>query len=229
MAPSGHEFYFTRAIFSGPLKQGLSNGVMITIPAWAADHPKSDEQLLTIIDRLIEIDATASANAVRLDDPALRRFPMIYAAEVGLMEMTDTELVGLRGYLESGGFLMVDDFWGPRDWYFFSEQMRRLFPGRAIEELPLDHPLFHSVYEIPSVEQVPNLDNIRAGRTSEQGGVTPLVLGIFDDDGRLMVSINWNTDLGDAWEWAENPDYPLKYSTYAAEIAINTIIYVMSH
>ena len=54
MAPSGHEFYFTRAIFSGPLKQGLSNGVMITIPAWAADHPKSDEQLLTIIDRLIE-------------------------------------------------------------------------------------------------------------------------------------------------------------------------------
>ncbi len=124
---------------------------------------------------------------------------------------------------------MVDDFWGSRDWFFFSEQLRQLFPDRPIEPVPQDHPLFHSVYEISTVEQVPNLDNIRMGRTFEADGRVARVFGIYDDDRRLMVFINWNTDLGDAWEWAENPDYPLRYSTYAAEIAVNTIVYAMTH
>ena len=76
---------------------------------------------------------------------------------------------------------------------------------------------------------MPAINNIRWGQTSEQDGYVPHVLGIHDDKGRLMVLINWNTDLGDAWEWAEQPDYPLKYSTYAFQIAVNFIIYAMSH
>ena len=48
----------------------------------------------------------------------------------------------------------------------------------------------------------------------------PYYRGIFDDKGRLIVAINHNTDLGDAWEWAEVPEYPLKYSTFAYEMAV---------
>lgn len=224
-----HAFYFTRAVYNGYIKRGLVNGRIESTPSWAADYPKSDVQLLHLLNRILQIDAPSEANAVRLDDPDLRRFPFIYAVEVGLMELAPVEVENLRGYLESGGFLMVDDFWGSREWALFSRQMRRVFPDRPMVEIPTDHPIFHMVYQIDTVEQVPNLDNIRTGRTWEADGFVARVYGIFDDDGRLMVAVNWNTDLGDAWEWAENPDYPLKYSTYAAEIAANTIIYAMSH
>jgi len=228
--PRGEQgFYWTRAIFSGPLLNGLSNGQMITVPGWAADYPKSDEQLTIILNRLMNMDTAERANAVRLDDRGIRRFPMIYAAEVGLMDMTEAEIQGLRSYLEAGGFLMVDDFWGPRDMFFFSEQMRRVLPDREMKELPMDHPVFHQSYEIDSVEVVPNLDNLRAGRLYERGATSSHVFGIHDDDGRLMVLANFNTDLGDAWEWAESPDYPLTYSTYASQIVVNAILYVMSH
>jgi len=104
---------------------------------------------------------------------------------------------------------------------------------RAIVELPLEHPVFHVFYNIDSILQVPNLRQGWASRyggaTHEYDGIVPHVRGIFDDDGRLMVLINWNTDLGDAWEWADHPDYPLKFSTYAFEMGINFVIYAMTH
>ena len=77
--------------------------------------------------------------------------------------------------------------------------------------------------------QNPNVGNAQRGITYEQDGYVPHCRGIFDKDGRLIVVINWNTDMGDAWEWAESPYYPLKYSTFAWEMAINFIVYAMSH
>ena len=98
-----------------------------------------------------------------------------------------------------------------------------------IVEIPLDHPIFNMVYDIEEILQVPYVGNAYRGVTSECLGCFPEVRGIFDDEGRLMVVVNWNTDLGDAWEWAEDPYYPLEYSRYASEVAINTIVYAMSH
>jgi hypothetical protein len=71
--------------------------------------------------------------------------------------------------------------------------------------------------------------SVYGGPTHEYDGYVPYVRGIFDDAGRLMVLINWNTDLGDAWEWADDPHYPLKFSTYAFEIGINFIVYAMTY
>lgn len=124
--------------------------------------------------------------------------------------------------------MVVDDFWGSWAWENFEYQMGLVFPDRPIVEVPLDHPVFHAFYDIDEVIQVPNVHQA-AGPTHEYDGKVPHARGIFDDDGRLMVLINWNTDLGDAWEWADNPDYPLRYSTYAFEIGINFVIYGMSH
>jgi len=108
--------------------------------------------------------------------------------------------------------------------------MARVLPGRPIVDLPLDHPLFSTVYEIDELLQVPGVRNVRyGGRTWERDGVTPACRGIFDDAGRLVVLVNWNTDLGDAWEWAEDPYYPLRYSTFAYQLGINAIVYGMSH
>ena len=218
--PAGpHEFYFTRAIYSSGW--GWSR--------WATDYPKADRQFMTVVNRLIDIDGSPYENAVRLDDPRIRDFPFLYALEVGDIALSQAEIEGLRNYLLAGGFLVIDDFWGSWEWAAFEQQIRKVFPEHPIVEVPLDHPVFNAVYRIDEVLQVPAIGNYWGGRTWERDGYEAHVRGIFDDKGRLMVLINWNTDLGDAWEWAERPEYPLKFSTFAVEMGINFIVYAMSH
>ncbi|MBI4419791.1 MAG: DUF4159 domain-containing protein [Gemmatimonadetes bacterium] len=215
------EFYFTRGIYSG---FGYRFG------SWRTDYPKADRQFLMGVQRLISVDTYELEHAVQLDDPDLNRFPFLYMVEVGRMSMTDSEVQGLRRYLQAGGFLVVDDFWGSYEWEVFQSEIARVLPGRPIVELSSDHPLFNMVYHVEEILQVPNVGNgIRGDRTWEQDGFVPHCRAIFDEEGRLLVVINWNTDLGDAWEWAENPYYPLKFSTFAYQMGINFIIYGMSH
>ena len=149
--------------------------------------------------------------------------------EVGSLTLNDSQAKALRNFLLSGGFMVIDDFWGSWEWDSFEDAIRRVFPNRPIEDIPLDHPVFNAFYEISEVLQVPNVYQAGGGATYESDGRVPHVRGIFDDQKRLMVLINWNTDLGDAWEWADSPNYPLRYSTYAYEMAINFVIYGLSY
>lgn len=223
--PAGrHAFYWTRAVYSGG-RGGWRRG-----GSWATDFPKGDRQFLVVLRRLVRLDAYPWENAVSLADPKLRRFPLIYAVEVGYMDLTQEEVRGLRDYLNAGGMMVVDDFWGSREWAQFEYNMRRVLPGRSIVELPPDHPFFTTFYDITEIKQVPNVGQAaRGGPTWERDGYVPHVRAILDDHGEIMVLINWNTDLGDAWEWAEDPRYPLEYSTYAYEVGSNMIVYGMSH
>ena len=107
--------------------------------------------------------------------------------------------------------------------------MRRVLPEYRIVEIPSDHPIFNTVYKIDEIIQVPAIGNFYGGRTWELDGYEAFARGIFDDKGRLMVVINGNTDLGDAWEWFERPEYPLHYSSFAVQLGVNFIVYAMSH
>lgn len=222
--PEWHEFYFTRAAYSSYGRGWGRRG-----NSWATDYPKSDRQFLTVLQRLTNLDAFSYENAVLLTDERIRRYPFLYALEVGYMSLSPEEIEGLRDYLMAGGFLVIDDFWGTREWLQFEYQMGQVFPSRPIVDLDLDHPVFSTFYDIEEILQVPAYGRYWGGRTSERDGYVPYVKGIHDDEGRLMVIINWNTDLGDAWEWAEQPDYPLQYSTFAFQMGVNMIIYAMSH
>lgn len=219
------EFYFSRVAYSGWGRGFRGRG------SWATDYPTADRIFLSFIDRLLSnLDAYESEHVVRLDDPDVRRFPFLYALEVGYMALTPEEVEGLRDYLHAGGFLVIDDFWGSRQWANFEYEIMQVLPGATIVDLPLDHPLFTTFYEIDELMQVPNIRNgINGYQTFEEDGYVPMTKGIHDENGRLMVVINWNTDLGDAWEHADNPYYPLKYSTYAYEMGVNMIVYAMSH
>jgi hypothetical protein len=217
-----HEFAFARAAYSDWGGRWR--------PSWATDYPKADRQFLIGLKRLTRVDAYDLEHPVRLDDPELRRFPFLYAVEVGRMSLTEEEVLGLRRYLQAGGLLVVDDFWGTWEWETFQEQISRVLPGRPVVDLPPDHPLFRIFFEIDELLQVPNVQNgMAGGPTWERDGYLPHCRGIFDDDGELMVVINWNTDLGDAWEWAENPYYPLQRSTFAYQLGVNLVLYSMTH
>ena len=222
--PEWHEFYFTRAAYTS-YRRGWGRGG----GAWATDYPKADRQFLTVLRRLTNLDAFECENAVLLDDPRLRRYPFLYALEVGYMSLSQPEVDGLRDYLTAGGTLIIDDFWGSQEWLHFEYQMSLVFPGRPIVDLEMDHPLFSTFYEIDEILQVPAFRRAYYGGYSERDGYVPYVKGIMDDDGRLMVIVNWNTDLGDAWEWAEQPTYPLDRSTFAYQMGVNMIVYAMSH
>jgi hypothetical protein len=232
------EFYFTRAIYADYRRGGRRGGFggrNFGGGSWATDYPKADCQFITVIKRLAGLDIFYDSNAINLDDSRIRSFPFLYALEVGGMSLSDQEIEGLRSYLAAGGFLAIDDFWGTREWANFEREIMQVLPGRPIIDLPMDHELFSIFYTIDRIIQVPNVGNGRRYAygcfqcTSENDGYVPYVKGILDDKGRLMVLINWNTDLGDAWEWAEQPDYPLEFSTYAFEMGVNMILYSMTH
>lgn len=221
-ADIAHEFYFTRGIYG-------EGGGEYWGPRWAVDYPKADQQFLVALKRLTGVDAYETDHALRVGHAELRDYPFLYMLEVGSLELTDAQAAELRDYLLSGGFLVIDDFWGTWAWSHFEQQMQKVLPDRPIVDLPPEHPVFHAFYEIDEILQVPNVAQAPTGRTHESDGYVPYVRGIFDEQGRLMVLVNWNTDLGDAWEWADRPDYPLRYSTYAYEIGINFVIYAMTY
>lgn len=229
------EFHFTRGIYSSGGGGGMGGffgggGFGRGARAWCTDHPKAEEQFLEVLDRLTGIDAHPYGNAIRLDDPELRRHPILYMLEVGYMGMTNAEVEGLRGHLLAGGFLIIDDFWGTREWQNFEREMARVLPEYEIVELSMDHPVYRTYYQVDTVYQVPAFRaNGNYARTWEQDGFEARNFGIFDESGRLMVAINWNTDLGDAWEWMEQPTYPLRFSTYAYQVGVNYIIHAMSN
>ena len=219
----GPEFTFVRAVYSGLGPWGYYK-------SWATDWPKADRQFILGIKRLTNIKVADQEKTIDLTKPELFRFPFIYAVEVGHMDLTEEEASSLREYLQRGGFMFCDDFWGSQEWENFQRNMAKVLPGSKVVDIPRDHAIFHCYYDIQQILQVPNVGNaLYQNITHEQDGFVPFCRGIFDDNGRLMVVINWNTDIGDAWEWADLPGYPAKYSTYAYQMGINAIVYAMSH
>lgn len=215
------EFTFVRLIYSGGGWRGSS---------WATDFPKADIQFLYAVRKLTDLDfISPDHRALPLTDDAVFQYPFLYAVEVGHMRLNDQEAVRLREYLLRGGFLMVDDFHGEYEWRSFYSQIKRVFPEYEPELLSPDHPIFHCYFDIDRLEQVPGIQFLYTGRTWEKGGRTARYMGITDNRGRLLVMINHNVDLGDAWEWAEVQEYPRRYAHLAFQLGVNAIIYAMTH
>jgi uncharacterized protein DUF4159 len=214
-----HEYTFARLVYSGGW--GPNN--------WATDAPKADVTFIAGIKRLTNLDVRDSHFFIPLSSKEIFKYPFLYTLEVGYMDLSLEEAEVLREYLLRGGFLVVDDFHGTYEWDNFEEQIRKVFPNCKIEEVPLSHPIFHCFFDIEQLFQVPGVQMLYTGRTYEKDGYDAHFRGIFDEGGRLMVMINFNSDLGDAWEWAENPYYPLDRSTFAYQLGINAIVFAMTH
>ena len=196
---------------------------------WQTDWPDAEHHFLNGVTRLTRIDAARRGTIVRPFDESIFDYPWIYAVEVGHWSLSDEEARMLREYLLRGGFLMVDDFHGPYEWAAFQGYMERVFPDRPIVDIPEGDAAFHVVYDLDHRIQIPSRQYSYTGRTWEKGGVTPHWRGIYDDEGRLMVAINHNMDIGDAWEHADWPDYPENMTALAYRFGVNYLVYAMTH
>lgn len=198
---------------------------------WTIDYPVADRHIAEMVRRLTAVDARSVEQPVNLDDgDDVFYWPWLYAVEVGMWELTDAQAQKLREYLLRGGFLMVDDFHGELEWQIFIESMRRVFPDRTIVDIPETDSIFHALYELDDLSQIPGAQFIYSGTTYERrDGKTPHWRGIYDDEGRLMVAICHNMDLGDAVEHSDNPQFPEVYSARAMRTFINYVVYAMTH
>ncbi|MEO8052809.1 MAG: DUF4159 domain-containing protein [Acidobacteriota bacterium] len=213
--------YYPR--FQGDYRHGLS--------LWTQDYPRADRHLARAMRRLTRIDVRSVEQVVALDDDDdAFNFPWIYAVQVGEWGLTQKEAAKLREYIQRGGFFMADDLHGNSEWRVFAERIHYAFPDREIVELPDDDPYFHVVFDITDRPQVPGEAHLREGcKNCSDGGRGAHWRAIKDDKGRIVVAISHNSDLGDGWEFADAPYYPEKQSSLAIQIAVNDVVYAMTH
>src|ERR1700733_2106459 len=197
--------------------------------SWSRDYPKADRQFLIALKRLTRVQGRATEQVVNLDSDDIFNYPWVYAVMVHTWSFNADEAKRLREYLLKGGFLMVDDFHGSGDWEDFMNGMRMVFPDRPVEDLTNKDEIFHVLYDLDDRFQVPGEQWIRSGQTYEKDGFVPKWRAIRDDKGRIMVGICFNMHLGDAWEWADDPEYPETFASMAFREGLNYVVYGMTH
>ncbi len=199
---------------------------------WQTDYPDSDLNFSYRLHELTSLEVDPDGKILKLTDEEIFDYPFIYIIEPGSMLLTEPEVTGLRRYLLNGGFLMVDDFWGEFEWNQFYSQIKRVFPDREPVELPLEHEIFHCVYDLKRKPQIPSIHHWLSGQMTERPDAQePHYRALFDDKGRMMAIICHNTDLGDGWEReGEDPDYFREMSEkWAYPLGINIVTYAMTH
>jgi hypothetical protein len=226
-APPTAEFHFARLVYQDSPYGRRGGWRGRGWGAWSTDYPDAEYHLMQGINRLTRVAGEPvdyngnGGRLISLTDDSVFDYPWLYAVEVGHWELSDLEARKLREYLDRGGFLMVDDFWGEYEWSVFMESLRRVFPDKQVVDLPENHELLHVLYDLDQRTQIPG----RGGMRPEK----PQWRGVLDDDGRLMVAINFNMDMGDAWEHADDPWYPEPMTALAYKFAVNYLIYAMTH
>ena len=217
---------WTRARLRVP---GINRGWASSIN-WTMDYPRSDRHLLQGIRRLTRLDTRSVEQVVELDGAVdIFLWPSLYAVEVGHWYIPDNQAKQLREFLLRGGFLMVDDFHGTQEYEVFLEGIKKVFPDRQIVDIDNSDSIFHTIFDLDERFQVPGAQYLRSGRTYEKDGYEPHWRAIYDDKGRVMVAICHNMDLGDAWEWSDDPRYDEKFAGLAYRIAVNYWVYDLTH
>ena len=198
---------------------------------WTVDYPKGDRTFAAALRRLTRIDVRSVEQPVNPDDgDDIFFWPYLHVAMPGTWDLTDAQAAKLRDYLLRGGFLLCDSFFGTAEWTQFLDGMQRIFPDRIIEELPDDDPIFHTVFDLSKRYQVANFRGLRRdGLGYRADGVVAHWRAIRDDQGRIMVAMAFNSDLGDSWHLADDPLYPEKFSALGLRIGVNYVVYALSH
>jgi hypothetical protein len=217
-----------RGRFDGDWRQGMS--------LWTQDYPPADRSLSQAVRRLTRIQTRSVEQSVNLDDgDEVYNWPWLYAVQVGEWGITQHQADVLRDYLLRGGFFMADDFHGEYEWQMFVKRIQMVFPDRPIVDIPEDDAIFHTVFDLKDRFQIPGAEHLNLGYKRPdhpQGpndGRGAHWRGIYDDKGRVMIAISYNSDIGDSWEWSNDARYPEKFSDLGFRVGVNYVVYAMTH
>lgn len=197
---------------------------------WTDDYPRGDRALIQMLRRNTRIHVRAVEQPVSLDDgDDIFYWPFLVAGLAQSWQLSDAQAAKLRDYLERGGFLFCDSFFGEDSWYYYEESLKRVFPDREIRDLSDDEIVFHVAFDLKQMTKVsiPHISQA-LGRGFMQAG-PPHWRGVFDDSGRLMVLIAHNNDVGDGWQWADDARYPADEANRALRIGSNVAVYALTH
>jgi hypothetical protein len=237
--PKDAEFHFIRVEytdlpgfsrgFRNVSRNGRANGW------WAQDWPEADNHFTVGIGRLTRIKI-GEPRHLALTDPQLFDYPWIYVTQAANWDLSDAEVNQLREYLMRGGFLVTDDFWGPGEWELFQETMQRVLPNQPIPDIQETDSVMHVLYDIQEKDRtfIPGSRHLYYGpggatQVRQPQGENPAWRAIYDNKNRVVVAVNFNTDVGDAWEFADAPYYPAEMTILAYRYGINYIIYSLTH
>ena len=238
-------FTFARVIFKSDPGTGSGWGRGRRL-GWWVDYPDADLNFSYRLQQLTTIKTDPDARVLKLTDPELHDYPLLYMEHAGYMRLSDAEVTALRKYLLSGGALFVNDFWGSQEWEGFANELNRVLPGRVWTDLTMDHPAFHCIYDLKgpmSSLQIPTIQFWNQDHNSNdprsplqriyrgEGSEEMHVRAMLDDKQRVMILTIHNSDVSDGWEReGENELYFNKFSEKIAyPLGINIIFYFMTH
>jgi hypothetical protein len=240
--PNLSQLNFVRAIYESEGSMGEAyyayDGRMWA--RWETDFPEGDDNFSHRLAQLTRIEVAPKAASRTFLAKDLGDYPLLYMSDPGYMTMSDKEIAAFRNYLANGGMVWVDDFWGDAEWQQFANVMRRVLPDREWRVLPNDHPIFHTVYDLDGLPQIPALPFASVGgETAEPAGAhkyppgsleTPTMRVWADNDGRIMVIATHNTDVGDGWEREAYGEWYFEmFSTRSYMVGVNVVMYSMTH
>jgi len=227
--PSG-ELHIGRLVFQHSASSTWGPGR----PWWRIDWPEAEQHFIAGVRRYTSIDVAADSAHISLTNDSVFDYPWLLAQQVGRWQLSDVEIDTLAEYLRRGGFLIVDDFHGPQQWTNFLSVINRALPRHQVVDLPLSEILLQIQFKMEQAIQIPGRRHI-AGFDENQNAIVNMPYspsqwkGIFDSEGRLMVVVNFNMDMGDAWEHADDPGYPNAMTSVAYKLGINYLVYAMTH
>jgi hypothetical protein len=205
--PPGSEFVFARWQYA----QGRG---------WAHDYPDAEEHLNQIMDEATGIHVERmSYRVVPIASEEIFKYPFGYISEPGQMWLSDEEVANFREFVDRGGFVMIDDFDGPRHFAIMRQNLERVFPDRPMFPIPDSHAILHTYYDI---------DSLYVESPYQVGGPAQF-FGVNNERDELAVVICYNNDIGDFWEYIDQPMYPLKPTAEALRLGVNFVLYAMTH
>lgn len=182
---------------------------------WYNDE-SSDENLAAFVAKNTNINIKQDYNFVELSSDKLFDYPLIWLTGHGNIKFSRSEAEKLRIYLENGGFLYIDDDYGLDK--YIREEMSKVFPNLKFQEIPFEHPIFHSHFDFPN--GVPKIH--------EHDDQAPKSFGIFLDD-RLVVFYTYESNLGDGWADADVHSNTEEKREIALKMGTNIIVWALTN
>ena len=182
---------------------------------WYA-NPTSLPNLIKFSNQNINTTIKVKPATVEPGSPDVFSYPFIHATGHGNILFSDSEILNLRNYMLSGGFMHFDDNFGLDE--YLRREIKRIFPNSNLVEIPASHPIFQKPFAFPA-----GLPKIH-----EHDGKRPQAFGIFQDN-RLVLLYTFECDLGDGWEDAEVHNDPKEVREKALKMGANILNYIFNN